>query len=149
MDQEILAWLAVGAAALALVKSGYDFWTKRKTDRLAIDEALAKAPEVQKQLELGNVGEAVKHLNVIIQSQAAHIDRINTDNERLRNRELALETEIAGHEKNSEECTRLVNQQTKIIAAQERRIEALERLTSGRTLDSETSGDVESDPTGP
>lgn len=38
-----------------------------------MEQALDHQPLVREQLELGNVGEAVKHLNVIIDSQASHI----------------------------------------------------------------------------
>ena len=75
------AWIAAIAGALALSKQGWDALKKRKQENLEIEDALNKAPEVKKQLELGNIGEAVTHLNAIIQSQNDHI---KSQDDRLR-----------------------------------------------------------------
>lgn len=81
---EIAVWLAVGGSALALGKQVYDIWHKRHTEKVAIQDALDKQPLVREQLELGNVGEAVKVLNVIIEQQAGHLTRLIADHARER-----------------------------------------------------------------
>ena len=68
-------WVAIVTSALAMGKQIYDIYKKRHTERHEIEVALDKSPLVREQLELGNVGEAVRHLNAIINSQAEHIDR--------------------------------------------------------------------------
>lgn len=65
------AWVGIVGAALALAKQGYDTFHNRRRERRQIDEALNRQPLVKEQLELGNVGEAVKHLSAIIDQMAA------------------------------------------------------------------------------
>lgn len=95
--QSAAAWSAAIAAAVALTTQAVSALRKRKKEKVEINEALDRAPEVRHQLELGNVGEAVKHLNFIIESQAAHIkaqdERQKTCDERLtaQDRQLAAQ----------------------------------------------------------
>lgn len=79
---EIAAVIGGIAGAVALSKQGYDVFHERKKTKTAVEEALNVQPEVKRQLELGNVGEAVKFLSSIIESQAKHIDRQNAESMR-------------------------------------------------------------------
>lgn len=69
------AWIAAVGGAFALLSQGVNFLRKKKKEKSEIEQALDHAPEVRHQLELGNVGEAVKHLNAIVESQAEYIER--------------------------------------------------------------------------
>lgn len=102
---EAVAWLAAITAAVALISQGYNSLKKRKKERSEIQHALDRAPEVKHQLELGNVGEAVKHLNSIMESQAKYIKSQDVkvaacegEIEHLKERNDALEAEAQGWE---------------------------------------------------
>lgn len=102
----IYTWLAVVAATIALGKQVYDAVKNRNKTKLEIEEALDKQPLVREQLELGNWGEAIKHLNSIIQQQADHVDRqdkhIRAQDEKIRHLEArneALEAESEAWER--------------------------------------------------
>lgn len=65
----------------------------RGEEKKQIEVALDHQPEIRQQLELGNFGEAIRHLNTIIVTQARHIDMqqeritfLETENERLRDK---------------------------------------------------------------
>lgn len=100
---EVAAWVAALAGVTALATQTINALRKRKKEQSEIEEALSHSPEVRHQLELGNVGEAVKHLNFIIETQGTHIARqaerlthCDGEIERLRDREEALEAEAEG-----------------------------------------------------
>lgn len=84
------AWVAAFAAAGALGKQVYDALRHRKKEQNAIEEALDRQPLVRQQLELGNVGEAVKQLNLIIEIQAEHI---TTQNEQIKGQTTELKAQ--------------------------------------------------------
>jgi len=103
--EEVVAWLAAVAAAASLGKQTIDALRKRKKEQSEVEQALEHAPEVRKQLELGNVGEAVGHLNVIMESQAtyivqqdARITGLVAQVSHLEDRNQALEMEAQGWE---------------------------------------------------
>lgn len=60
---------------VALIMQFYRIIRDKKTERTSIESALDHQPAIRQQLELGNFGEAIKHLNEIIVTQAKHIDR--------------------------------------------------------------------------
>lgn len=93
---EFAAIVGAIAGIVALSKAGLDTFKQRKRTKKAVEEALDHQPEVKRQLELGNVGEAVKHLNAIIDSQARHIDRLEQDYDSLRteNKDLRAENRV-------------------------------------------------------
>jgi hypothetical protein len=70
---EVGAWIAALAGAYALGSQVWKAMKNRKKEARQINEALDTAPEVRQQLELGNFGDAVRHLNDILQSQNTHI----------------------------------------------------------------------------
>jgi predicted RNase H-like nuclease (RuvC/YqgF family) len=70
---EIGAWIAALAGAYALGSQVWKAIKNRKKELTQINNALNIAPEARQQLELGNVGEAIRHLNEIIKSQDNHI----------------------------------------------------------------------------
>lgn len=70
---EVVAWLAAIAAAVSLTKQALDAIRKKRKEHDEIEIALDHAPEVREQLQLGNVGAAVAHLNLISESQARYI----------------------------------------------------------------------------
>jgi chromosome segregation ATPase len=72
---ELAAWVAAFAGAYALTRQIVEAFRKNKREKSEINAALNKAPEVRQQLELGNVGAAINHLNVIIESQARDLQR--------------------------------------------------------------------------
>lgn len=103
--EEAVAWLAAIAAAASLTKQALDAVRKRRKEHDELEEALDHAPQVREQLELGNVGAAVGHLNVIMQSQAVYIKdqdfRLGKCNEEIQHlKELlqAAEAEAQGWE---------------------------------------------------
>lgn len=109
---EASAWVASIAGAVALILQGASALRKRRKERDEIDVALDRQPQVRQQLELGNVGEAVRHLNAIINSQANHIqaqeERMTSCDERIENltlRNEALETECRNWELRYEEVS--------------------------------------------
>jgi len=75
LGDNIYVWLAIFLATIAIFKQAYDAISRRKKTRDDVEEALDKQPLVREQLELGNWGEAIKQLNIIINSQADHIKR--------------------------------------------------------------------------
>jgi predicted RNase H-like nuclease (RuvC/YqgF family) len=81
---EAAAWVAVIAALGSLLFQGINEWRKARKEKTEVEIALDKNPIIRQQLELGNVGEAVKHLNVVINSQAEHIKRQDDEIEELR-----------------------------------------------------------------
>lgn len=72
--------IAVGTFSVQI----YGMFKERKKEQREIDVALDHQPEIKEQLELGNIGAAVQHLNAIILSQANHIDRLEKENADLR-----------------------------------------------------------------
>lgn len=101
---EIGAWVAACAGVVAIGKQVWDGIKNRRRELKQIDEALDRAPEVRQQLELGNIGEAVQHLNTIITSQSAALGRSAEDNERLREHLQSAEAEADGWEHRFDEC---------------------------------------------
>jgi predicted RNase H-like nuclease (RuvC/YqgF family) len=95
---EIAAYGALLGVVGALARDTYRVWHSRKTEKAAIEEALDRQPLVRQQLELGNVGEAVRHQSAIIDSQATHIKGQDSRIQGLEQREKALEAEAAGWE---------------------------------------------------
>lgn len=102
---EAAAWMAALGAATALVNQAYNAFKKRSKEKDEVEEALDRQPIIRQQLELGNVGEAVSHLNVIINSQARHITAqdgrlasCDAELKHLSERNEALELEAAGWE---------------------------------------------------
>lgn len=103
--EEAVAWLAAIAAAISLGKQGVDALRKKRKEHDEIETALDHAPEVREQLQLGNVGAAVAHLNLISESQARYIRDQDTRIEglieqvrRLTDRNDATEAEAQGWE---------------------------------------------------
>lgn len=103
---EIAAWMAAIASGVALSVQAYNALKKRRQEKEEIDEALDRQPMIKQQLELGNVGEAVKHLNAIISSQARHMEAQDkklelqsTEIQHLSLRNAALEAESEGWER--------------------------------------------------
>lgn len=102
---DVAAWVAAIGGGIALIGQSINIFRKRQKEKDEIEEALEQQPLVRQQLELGNVGEAVKHLNAIINSQASHIQsqenqlkKCNTRIEHLEDRNEALEAEASGWE---------------------------------------------------
>lgn len=62
-------------AVIALILQLSSMIRTRQRQTREIEMALDHQPEIRQQLELGNFGEAIKHLNEIIVTQARHIDR--------------------------------------------------------------------------
>lgn len=98
LSTEVAAWVAVIASVLALMKQGYDVIRNRRRERREISEALDRQPLIREQLELGNVGEAVKHLSAIIDAMGRESERYTARISHLENREQALEAEANGWE---------------------------------------------------
>jgi chromosome segregation ATPase len=103
---EVAAWMAALGSGVALSVQAYNVFKKRRKEKEEIDEALDRQPLVKQQLELGNVGEAVKHLNAIISSQAKHMEsqdqKLKSQSEEIRHlslRNAALEAEAEGWER--------------------------------------------------
>ena len=103
---EVAAWMAALGAAAALLNQAYQAFKKRSKEKDEVEEALDRQPIIRQQLELGNVGEAVSHLNVIINSQAKHITAqdsrlasCDTELKHLSERNDALEMEASGWER--------------------------------------------------
>ncbi len=67
---EIGAWIAALAGGYALLSQVWNALQKRKKEGAEIEKALDRTPAIKQQLELGNVGQAIEHLNEIIESQA-------------------------------------------------------------------------------
>lgn len=80
----IAAWLAVIGAAFGLMLQAYNIIKNKRKEKTEVQEALSKAPLIRQQLELGNFGGAIEHLNRIIVLQAAHIDRQDEEITELR-----------------------------------------------------------------
>lgn len=120
---ETAAWVAAIGGIVALGTQLYTAVRKRKQEKTEIDQALDRQPMVRQQLELGNVGEAVKHLNAIIASQAAHIkqqdqrlDQDEAEIARLRNRNDALEAEAESWERKHNELEREMREMRRTYA---------------------------------
>lgn len=88
--------LALALASLAVLKAVYDLYAGRKRDDQALTIAKRQAPEVQKQLELGNFKAAMEGVNIAQTIMAQEM-------ERLRQREIALEAESQGWEHRANE----------------------------------------------
>lgn len=117
------AWVGGVTGLGLLTKQGYDIFRNKRKERTAVQEALERQPLIKQQLEIGNVGEAVKHLNVIIATQARALDDESRRTERALERADNLEDELR-------ECERTVEAQAITIRNQERRIRGLEDLVS-------------------
>lgn len=120
---EAAAWMAAIGGIAALGTQFYNAMKKRRREKQEIDQALNRQPMVRQQLELGNVGEAVKHLNAIIESQANHIrqqDRRLEQDEaeiaRLRERNEALECEAEGWERKHSELEKELKEMKRTYA---------------------------------
>lgn len=107
------AWVAIILSGLAIIKQVVDFFQKYSKERTQIEEALDKAPIVKQSLELGNIGDAVTHLNAIIVSQAKHIDSQDVKILHLQNRNAALEAEEDARERRIVELETLVRRLTR------------------------------------
>lgn len=98
---EIAAWVAAAAGVYALGRQVYEAIKKYKKEKGEITQALDQSPEVRQQLELGNIGAAISHLNNII-------DSLNRDLHRRDMREEELEHDLdearARAEKAEEDC---------------------------------------------
>jgi len=110
LGDSVYVWLAVILATLAIGKQVFDAMRNRRKTQNEVEEALNKQPLIREQLELGNWGEAIKQLNIIITSQADHIKRQDRDLESARNRithledrNEALEAEAEGWEQRHDE----------------------------------------------
>lgn len=80
---EIAAWIAAAAGVYALGRQIWEAFKKNRKEKSDINQALDRSPEVRQQLELGNVGAAVNHLNSIIESQARDLQRRQMREEEL------------------------------------------------------------------
>ena len=159
---EIAAWVAALAGAVALISQATTAIKKRKKEQSEIEEALDHAPEVRHQLEIGNVGEAVKHLNVILESQARYIKDQDTklkncDDEitHLKSINEAREEEAAAWERKYREMQRHHEEyrlaSDKRIAAIQAEMEEMKRtfarslaqLRAGEKVDPEAMDDLE------
>lgn len=67
---EVGAWVAAITGAVALGSQVWKAIKNRTKERQQVNEALDHSPEIRQQLELGNVGEAIHHLNEIIETQS-------------------------------------------------------------------------------
>lgn len=113
---DLVAYLTAATLLFALIGKGYQTWKKHKTDQDDVAAALDRQPAIRQQLELGNWGEAIRHLNTIIVTQSefatsqslrvrdleareremeAKVDALEADNSRLSsdNRRLDRENE--------------------------------------------------------
>lgn len=126
---EAVTWLAAITALTSLGKQAFDIVRKRKQEKASIVDALDKQPIIRQQLELGNVGTAVSHLNQIIVQQAQQLDRAYDRIEHLEGREQALEAEVDGYQR--------------INVAQKRRLDRLEDWLRLQGYDPDTVGDGE------
>lgn len=128
---EASAWVAALAGAVAITLQAAQALRRRHREKEEIDDALDQQPMVRQQLELGNVGEAVKHLNVIINSQATHIkaqeirlEACDTKIQELEDRNEALESEARTYRLQYEEIKQLMKEMEQ---RHNRRINELER----------------------
>lgn len=90
---EFAAWAAALVGAYTLASQVWNAIKKHRKESDEITAALDRTPEVKQQLELGNVGEAIKHLNDIIEAQARdshrkdlRIEELSREVEELRDR---------------------------------------------------------------
>jgi len=112
LGDNVYVWLAILLASFTIGKQIYDAFKNRRKTRDEIEDALDKQPFIREQLEIGNFGEAIKQLNVIINSQAEHITRqdgriehLEEENEELRekdNRNSGLIDKLTTHVDNLE-----------------------------------------------
>lgn len=87
-----LTTLAVIASVLAAAKAGWDVFAGRRKDNQSLEIAKRQAPEVQKQLELGNFKAAMEGVNIAQTIMASELTRLQA-------REQALEEESASWER--------------------------------------------------
>jgi chromosome segregation ATPase len=123
---QFAAWIAGFSGLLALAIQGANIFKNRKKERRAVDEALDRNPIVRQQLELGNVAEAVKQLNIIIDTQARALDHETTRREAAERREDAMEEELHATEAKVDEQADQLREQQRTINRQGSRIKALE-----------------------
>lgn len=107
----VLALIAVVSAALALAKAGYDLYAGRKRDKQSLEIAKKQAPEVQKQLELGNFRAAMEGVNI---AQTIMADELA----RMERRENELEEALRHAQKRADEA------ETRAVAAEKRAADA-------------------------
>lgn len=112
--QQWLTVIAVTSAIIAATKAAYDIWAGRRRDALALQIAKKQAPEIQKQLELGNFKAAMEGVNIAQTIMAGELVR-------LQDREKALEAEATGWE------TRALMAEARAAAAETRAVEAEKR----------------------
>lgn len=96
---DLAAVAALIVAVGTLTGQLYGILRKRKSEKRQLEEAATHAPQVMEQLELGNVGEAVKHVLAISDGQAKEIERLQVAQSRLQLRNDALEAEVDGYER--------------------------------------------------
>ena len=120
-DEQVYTAIAVASCVLAFAKAAYDMWAGRRKDSQSLEIAKRQAPEVQKQLELGNFKAAMEGVNIAQTIMAAELSR-------LRDREIALEAESAGWERKARQA------ETRARRAEERARKAEDRAARCETL---------------
>lgn len=87
-----LTSIAVITSLLLAVKAGWDVWAGRRKDNQSLEIARRQAPEVQKQLELGNFKAAMEGVNIAQTIMSSELTRLQV-------REESLEKESASWER--------------------------------------------------
>lgn len=99
IGSETAAWGAAIAASAALLKQTYDIIRNRRTEKSAVADALDRQPLIKEQLEIGNWGSALSHVNTVVVLQAGQLDRAYARITHLESREEALEAEVDGYKR--------------------------------------------------
>jgi hypothetical protein len=96
--------LSVFSAAVLIMKELYTtFWVNRRKDKQVMSVAKAQQPEIMRQLELGNFKAAAEGISIAQTFVADQLRFAQAEIEKLRQREIALEAEVAGWEKRDKE----------------------------------------------
>lgn len=75
--------IAVAAALVALAKAAWDLYAGKKRDSQALEIAKRQAPEIQKQLELGNFKSAMEGVNIAQTIMGAELTRLQVREDEL------------------------------------------------------------------
>lgn len=82
-SNDVLVVIAVVSAVLALAKSGWDLYAGKKRDTQALAIAKKQAPEIQKQLELGNFKAAMEGVNIAQSIMGSELTRLQAREDEL------------------------------------------------------------------
>lgn len=142
---EVGAWIAAGLGAFTLGRQIIDTFRKRRKEKEDLDQALDRTPQIKQQLELGNIGEAIKHLNDIIESEVAArlraervVDDLEQDLDVTKNRaDQAEEKSRQCEEKALQEQRLRIQAETELATAKRSFARTVARLRRSSTSDDE------------